>query len=369
MDILPIMSSLEMLCINLASFDHCCQRKYSRIITYLVLAVFTMLLFFCMYFLFPNYGDGSLLIIGFLYLLPFSILYRGKWPRLFFVMCMCWAYTMSVFVLAYQSSRLFAEEALYLNTFLFQTALYAISSYPFFKWITPKYLTILQNLEKFDNGSVKYFHFTCLLHFIIVFILNLAFHQGEGSVLKVLSILLLTAITFLSYTMLYRMVSDSIRIGHLEQTSQHDALTGLANRTRLFADLQTLLEDKQIFSILFLDLDRFKEVNDHYGHVIGDQYLQHFATICLKVFPEKGQVYRFGGDEFVVLYPGIIPQKAIEQIQQCQGWEKGAPCPFNQVSTGFIVCRPPFSDAEQLMHQVDQEMYKMKIQSKRGLPT
>ena len=161
-------------------------------------------------------------------------------------------------------------------------------------------------------------------------------------------------------------MSDSVRIRKLEQVSLRDDLTGLANRVCLFEDLQELRRGKAVFSILFMDLDRFKEVNDTYGHVVGDQYLRHFADICGDVFRGSGKAYRFGGDEFVVLCPGDIPEDKIEELQACQSWEQGAPCPFNQVSIGAIACRPPFEDADFLMHEVDQKMYEMKLKSREA---
>ena len=366
MEIPLILATFEMLIINMISFNYCCPKKYSGSITWTILAAFSILFLPCVFLLSPYFGDGRMLVLGFLYLVPFYFLYKEKLSRLFLIMCMCWVYTISIYTLAFQFSSLMAKENQDMYTFLLQTALFAVTLYPFFKWVVPKYMFILQNIEKFGTGCAKYFNFNCFLHFVTILILNIAFYQETGSILKILSILLFSSITLLSYTMLYRMVSDSIQIRHLERVSQHDSLTGLANHDRLYHDLQTLLQGKQVFSILFVDLDRFKEINDCYGHIVGDQYLRHFATICAKIFQENGKTYRFGGDEFVVLYQGIIPPKAIEQLQQCREWEEGAPCPFNQVSTGSIVCRPPFPDAEELLHQVDRKMYEMKLKARES---
>ena len=68
------------------------------------------------------------------------------------------------------------------------------------------------------------------------------------------------------------------------------------------------------------------------------------------------------GDEFVALCPGSIRKDKTEEIQN---WEQGAPCSFNQVSIGAIECRPPFKDADRLMHEVDQKMYEMKLKSRK----
>lgn len=98
-----------------------------------------------------------------------------------------------------------------------------------------------------------------------------------------------------------------------------------------------------------MDLDHFKQINDQYGHLVGDQYLQHFANICRQIFQNTGTVYRFGGDEFVAVYSGIIPQSIIRQLEAYPQWEEGAPCPFNQLSTGILHCRALHSTAEEIL--------------------
>ena len=60
----------------------------------------------------------------------------------------------------------------------------------------------------------------------------------------------------------------------LEYASFHDPLTGLGNRSMLWEHLKQLLKENQTFSLLFIDLDRFKEINDKYGHLTGDWYLK-----------------------------------------------------------------------------------------------
>src|SRR5699024_10174699 len=160
--------------------------------------------------------------------------------------------------LAIQIGRLRTGESGVFIAFLLQTAMYIVTLYPFFKWCAPKYMFILRNMQQFDKSSSTYFNLNCFLHFIVITFLNFVFLEERGSILKISVALLFASVTFLSYAMLYRMILDSVRIRELEQISEHDALTGLANRVRLFGDLQQLRQEKQVFSILFIDLDRFK---------------------------------------------------------------------------------------------------------------
>ena len=362
--IVQLLIVLEMLCVNMASVEGFCRRKYTRIVNVLVLAAFSVLFFGGIIILFPQYGDGKLMILGLLYLIPLSFLYENSVSQLFIIMCMNWAYSLFAFVSAYQISRLMGGENLYADMLLIQTGIYVLTLYPLFKWAMPKFIFILENLGKYNRESVRYFNLNCILQSATMVVLNVVFLAEAGSPAKVLAIFFFFGTTILSYVMIYHIVSDSVRIRKLEQISLRDDLTGLANRVCLFEDLQELQRGKDVFSILFMDLDRFKEVNDTYGHVVGDQYLRHFADICRDVFRDSGKVYRIGGDEFVVLCPGGIPRDKTEEIRACRGWEPGAPCPFHQVSIGAVECRPPFEDADRLMHEADQKMYEMKLKSR-----
>lgn len=366
MFIVQLLIILEMLCVNIASVEGFCRRKYNRGIRFLVLAAFSVLFFGSIVLLFPKYGDGKLMFLGFLYLIPLSFLYENRVFQMFIIMCMNWAYSLFAFVTAFQISRILGEENLYRKMLMIQTGIYALTLYPLFKWAMPKFIFILENLGKYNRECVRYFNLNCILQSSTFVVLNVVFLAEAGSIAKILAIFFFFGTTILSYIMIYHIVSDSVRIRKLEQVSLRDDLTGLANRVCLFEDLQELRSGKDVFSILFMDLDRFKEVNDIHGHVVGDQYLRHFADICRDVFRDRGKVYRFGGDEFVVLCPGSIPEDKTEEVRVCRNWEPGAPCPFNQVSIGAIECRPPFSDADSLMHEVDQKMYEMKLKSRRA---
>ena len=93
----------------------------------------------------------------------------------------------------------------------------------------------------------------------------------------------------------------------LEHQAMHDDLTGLANRSLFFKRLRSTIEKSTdnvgAFSVLLLDLDRFKEVNDTLGHPIGDRLLQAIAKKLAALKPEEATLARFGGDEFGILLP------------------------------------------------------------------
>ncbi|MEC8067644.1 MAG: diguanylate cyclase [Pseudomonadota bacterium] len=80
-----------------------------------------------------------------------------------------------------------------------------------------------------------------------------------------------------------------------------DALTGLDNRTAFMAALKAGTASKRKFSVLFMDLDKFKPINDTYGHEAGDEVLKAVAERLLEVLPKSACIARLGGDEFVAL--------------------------------------------------------------------
>ena len=92
---------------------------------------------------------------------------------------------------------------------------------------------------------------------------------------------------------------------HLDQLAHHDQLTGLPNRVFLQAHLPKAIErateEKTLLGVLFLDLDRFKHVNDSLGHEVGDKLLQEIAKRVRTAVRPDDVVVRMGGDEFVVL--------------------------------------------------------------------
>jgi diguanylate cyclase (GGDEF)-like protein len=118
------------------------------------------------------------------------------------------------------------------------------------------------------------------------------------------------------------------RVGEMEHQAFHDTLTGLPNRA-LFRDRveQAIRSAKRLggtVAVMLMDLDRFKEVNDTFGHQSGDQLLKEVGTHLVAPLRESDTVARLGGDEFAILAPAVagpvgalaIAERAIEDLQQ-----------------------------------------------------
>lgn len=169
-------------------------------------------------------------------------------------------------------------------------------------------------------------------------------------------------------------VIEKIRLEHAAHFAQYDVLTGLATRM-LFMDraVQAIARsrrNKQMFGILFLDLNRFKPINDIYGHETGDIVLKHIATVLNESVRTGDTVARFGGDEFVVMVEGIDDQlgmnivvekisSMIRQPIQIAG-EKlrvGA-------SIGISLFPRDGDSIKELIHKADLAMYQAKNSGK-----
>lgn len=124
-----------------------------------------------------------------------------------------------------------------------------------------------------------------------------------GALILVAIVLFIVSAVLYYIARLNRRLSQSLdQVSHL---SQHDVLTGLPNRV-LFADrLQRAIlkarRDKTLLALLFLDVDRFKSINDSYGHQEGDEVLKAFANRMIACIRDSDSLGRIGGDEFVIL--------------------------------------------------------------------
>ena len=155
----------------------------------------------------------------------------------------------------------------------------------------------------------------------------------------------------------------------------HDTLTGLPNRELLNQRLEHALHlaqqpEADQFALLFLDLDRFKVVNDSLGHLVGDQLLVKIAGVLTAVVRPEDMVARFGGDEYVVLLEAIAdPQAAIAVAERIlQTLE--TPLVLNDravvitTSIGIILDTKSYQSPSDLLRDADIAMYEAKANGK-----
>jgi len=94
--------------------------------------------------------------------------------------------------------------------------------------------------------------------------------------------------------------------GYIRFLAYHDSLTELYNRRQFIVDLENKLSENETGTVILMDIDNFKYINDTLGHVYGDRVLQHVARLIGESIPEGASAYRFGGDEFLVHIKGNV---------------------------------------------------------------
>ena len=158
--------------------------------------------------------------------------------------------------------------------------------------------------------------------------------------------------------------------------AHHDALTGLPNRNsfnkKLDQEIEAALTAGRRLAVLCLDLDRFKEVNDLFGHAAGDQALQDVAKRITGVLDDDQMMARLSGDEFAIIIPnltqpstaGRIADSIMEALHASdESADIGAPV---AASIGIAVCPDDATDRQALLSHADTALYRAKNEG-RGI--
>lgn len=181
----------------------------------------------------------------------------------------------------------------------------------------------------------------------------------------------------------------SAEVGQLKEIADRaytDTLTKIPNRLALQEELEETIKNGEPFSLALIDLDKFKQINDTYGHDAGDIVLKTVATFLSSQFRKEdtinfiqnnedssnGIATRIGGDEFVIIIEGASPEKLKDKALKIE-------CGLNQLSITYnaqeiriggsigLVEYKPGMTAEDCLIAADAQMYKIKM-AKKGSP-
>jgi diguanylate cyclase (GGDEF)-like protein len=193
------------------------------------------------------------------------------------------------------------------------------------------------------------------------------------SALNVDSALAYTIIALSFHAVLMALVVRRL-LGDLQHRSRHDGLTGLLNRHAIEEAMQAQMQRSrrtgETFSVLMLDLDHFKAINDRFGHAVGDRALKHAATTLTSGLREVDRLARIGGEEFLVLMPDAGPEAARTVAERLRAHLDANPLPIDatsvplSVSIGIAQWSAAVEDASRLLVRADAALYQAKVEGR-----
>jgi diguanylate cyclase (GGDEF)-like protein len=193
----------------------------------------------------------------------------------------------------------------------------------------------------------------------------LALYRGERDAFTTDNLRILLAIS----SKMALSIENALKFAQAENSATTDYLTGLPNARSLFLQLERDLarckRDNSTLTVMVSDMDGFKQINDRFGHLEGNRVLRLFAQALKDSCREYDYVARMGGDEFVVIAPGLAADAAGKKAEQMRALAKQAGSEvcgeeILSLSVGRALYPEDGKDAEQLLAEADRRMYLEK---------
>ncbi len=234
----------------------------------------------------------------------------------------------------------------------------------------------------FFEGKTQFVFFTAEL-IVIMFMIFMRYQYPQffaviDSKMEMIDVMYQLPLTFIAGAFMLKAFAKSYRyaldeLGKQKQAltylTLHDELTTIYNRRYVFREIEKMRKQKKNKLLIgMVDLDNFKQVNDSYGHVMGDMLLKKAATTIRDIVGEQGIVGRYGGDEFIIIYNGCSKTKMLELLKKIQhaSDQLGSLEAFTSFSGGFVLCHQP-CDIEVCLSHADQLLYTSKHQGKNTI--
>ena len=238
---------------------------------------------------------------------------------------------------------------------------------------------ILFSINEQNHFVKESFHFLMLLTMVVIYIhiwIVVIKNKNKVKSTVVWSILSFAILPFmfeiielyfgeLPYTFIAVGYSLCFNYLILETVSaSHDYMTGLYTRRKAMSYQRSLLKKKMSYTIIVIDLDDFKYINDTFGHYKGDQAINEFSFILNQVYSDNGLVSRLGGDEFLIvslICENNLIIKKMSQIRELIKHEDFEYGMYLDFSYGLAHCEEVKNQDEDMMiHLADERMYMMK---------
>jgi len=355
-----------MLLVNLLSADRSARRKYSLRKTVGILILYTIFILIVSFstraILKLPYLDASFLILlGLTYFFPLNYLHKESQDKIVSIMLFSWIHTMTVTFFSIEISLLLELNNQFQSALIIQSVIYLFSTPIVIKSVKRKFLYVLRNISARMNfylvilGLVEFLTL-CFIYFYM---------SAISSYLKIIIGLLVALTAVISYQLIYIIVKNSKSITMLKNLAYTDNLTGIKNRLALFLDSDELIAVGTPFTLIYMDLDNLKKVNDTYGHSKGDEYLKNFTEATIAAVGSSGTIYRMSGDEFLCLYKGSKISSFLKTFREKIVDFLEMDIPFLGVSIGCARYPEDASNIDELIKKADKMMYQVKKESKR----
>ncbi|PKL29329.1 MAG: hypothetical protein CVV46_01055 [Spirochaetae bacterium HGW-Spirochaetae-2] len=295
---------------------------------------------------------------------------------------------MMIIILSFHLGRLFPKPQ-YANT-VFRLLLYILVIFLFERYLLTFYQSIVNNWPMFSVLMIAIFLNLSYFFYATDDIKNtLAMYRTPLLLLVSLSV---AAYGTLFYSLkkiitMYDLEMENLKIqkesgrlqkakAQLEQYANYDTLTGLPNRRFFFDTLERIVAESEKaagrFVLLYIDLDGFKDINDNYGHEVGDTVLIEVGNRLVKHVRETDFVARLGGDEFAIIFRDIEDMKSAVDITENIHTILQEPmhigtldCSINS-SIGLAAYPDTAKESETLVRDADSAMYGIKRNGKGG---
>ncbi|MEA5032140.1 MAG: GGDEF domain-containing protein [Sphaerochaeta sp.] len=295
---------------------------------------------------------------------------------------------MMIIILSFHLGRLFPTPQ-YANT-VFRLLLYILVIFLFERYLLTFYQSIVNNWPMFSVLMIAIFLNLSYFFYATDDIKNtLAMYRTPLLFLVSLSV---AAYGTLFYSLkkiitMYDLEMENLKIqkesgrlqkakAQLEQYANYDTLTGLPNRRFFFDTLERIVAESEKaagrFVLLYIDLDGFKDINDNYGHEVGDTVLIEVGNRLVKHVRETDFVARLGGDEFAIIFRDIEDMKSAVDITENIHTILQEPmhigtldCSINS-SIGLAAYPDTAKESETLVRDADSAMYGIKRNGKGG---
>jgi diguanylate cyclase (GGDEF)-like protein len=366
-NIYTLITILEVLCVNTYTTYRCSKKRRSKAASLLSLSGVTILVtgaLLPVLSLLPGIDNGSglFMLSGFIYVIPLYFLFDQPLKHLLIIKSSSWIYTMFAYSFSFRAGSLYPTENIGLAVIIVQSVFLVVTLPYYIRLVNNIFVNILKNINDKTLDSLLAIS---LSWFFILFLANLIFAEGNPRPYDIVLLFVIIINAILTYKLCYKLVSVNIRAKELSQITKIDALTQLKNREGFYEDVHQKMNGNQHFSVIFVDLDDFKTINDRYGHEAGDLYLLEFVKAVKEIMQDGNGFYRLHGDEFVCLVDNLETETFCKMLEKLKFANNQYGLIFRGLSLGCSAYPTDSSNLSKLLYLADLRMYQRKKEKHR----